>query len=216
MIRSGIRIRLWVVVLSVGIVGCVHKVQVETKPVRIDVNVTARIDIYNHAENVLDVISGEKPVETVGGVQSRGEQEPHSWLVSIVYAQGEPGSVDLGQEARKAILRSRERYQKIQEIKKDGCIGENRSALLEVIPSQKFQQDKEYREMVEELVSAENKDREIIYKNDAKQKGVSIDEIKGIYRELRAKKAVAGEFVEVKDQKDQKDQEGKWRWVKKE
>jgi len=84
------------------------------------------------------------------------------------------------------------RLPRIQELKKDGLIGENQQGYLEAVQSSLPAADKE-------LIEAENADRKSVYEAIARQQGTTAE----LVGKLRAKKifeqAKSGEFLKQED-----------------
>jgi len=84
------------------------------------------------------------------------------------------------------------RLPRIQELKKDGLIGENQLGCLEAVQSSLPAADKE-------VIEAENTDRKSVYEAIARQQGTTAE----LVGKLRAKKifeqAKAGEFLKQED-----------------
>ena len=84
------------------------------------------------------------------------------------------------------------RLPRIQELKKDGLIGENQQGFLEAVQSSLPAADKE-------LIEAENADRKSVYEAIARQQGTTAE----LVGKLRAKKifeqAKSGEFLKQED-----------------
>lgn len=84
------------------------------------------------------------------------------------------------------------RLPRIQELKKDGLIGENQLGYLEAVQSSLPAADKE-------VIEAENADRKAVYEAIARQQGTTAE----LVGKLRAKKifeqAKSGEFLKQED-----------------
>lgn len=84
------------------------------------------------------------------------------------------------------------RLPRIQELKKDGLIGENQQGYLEAVQSSLPAADKE-------VIEAENADRKSVYEAIARQQGTTSE----LVGKLRAKKifeqAKSGEFLKQED-----------------
>ncbi len=84
------------------------------------------------------------------------------------------------------------RLPRIQELKKDGLIGENQQGYLEAVQSSLPAADKE-------VIEAENADRKAVYEAIARQQGTTAE----LVGKLRAKKifeqAKSGEFLKQED-----------------
>jgi uncharacterized protein YdbL (DUF1318 family) len=85
------------------------------------------------------------------------------------------------------------RLPEIKALKDKGLVGENNQGLLEFVGQQKEKQD---------VVAAENQDREMVYEAIAKQQGITV-ELVGKHRAIQiADKARPGEWLQ--------DANGKW------
>jgi len=168
------------VVLFCMFVGCA-KVSVETKePIKVDINM--RVDVYQHVvkdvESVNDEIYGtpEKNFNALFSLQS-------------VYA------AEWSSKAQEAISRRKSRAAKIDDYFREGYIGENKDALLEVknLPSGSLVSE------VQTLVTNENADRQIIYVETAAKNGVSIREASKVFFESDYRRASSGWWFEIYD-----------------
>jgi uncharacterized protein YdbL (DUF1318 family) len=95
--------------------------------------------------------------------------------------------------AKEIRARMLARLPEIKVLKDKGLVGENNKGFLEFVGQQKEKQ---------EVVTAENRDREMVYKAIAKQQGTTI-ELVGKHRAIQiANKARPGEWLQ--------DASGKW------
>jgi len=142
--------------------GCARvSVQAPKEPIKVDV--TMRLDIYQHIEKDIDSIE-----KIVSG------QDNHTFLDCIVpsaYAQSE----DLAPEVEQAALRRKQRKSQINLWQSKGVIGENRIGLLEIRKNQDVEPQ------VKELVKAENDDRMLIYNAIAQKNGTTPEQVQKIY-----------------------------------
>lgn len=112
-----------------------------------------------------------------------------SFFLSIILITG--ASAFAGSEKIKA--RMKERLPVIKALKAEGIIGENNKGYLVFIGGNKAKED---------VVNAENSDREKVYSAIAKQQGTTVDLV-GTRRATQiAKKAKSGQWIQ--------DQSGKW------
>lgn len=160
-------------------IGCSPKVRVETsgnpdKPIKIEAHITIDIrQIKTDLSNIEDMVSQKKP-----------ESLNRRFLCEIAYAE-EP--LDVGS----AISRRQGRFGEIKSLKSQGAIGEDNQghiANLSGDPS------------IQAIVDAENKDREVIYKDQLKAKGYSDDaigEIRKAAAELYRERAEKGERIQA-------------------
>jgi len=108
-------------------------------------------------------------------------------LLFIVFAAG---AFPSAKEIRARMLA---RLPEIKVLKDKGLVGENNKGFLEFVGRQKEKQ---------EVVTAENRDREMVYKAIAKQQGTTV-ELVGKHRAIQiANKARPGEWLQ--------DANGKW------
>ena len=199
-----------VIVLSAF--SCRHKLE-QDKPLEVKVDVNVRIDVYQHASDVLDFIDGksdqlpepdadtEPAPETTGFVDNVIDL---AFGVSPAYA----AATSETSRYRQLAESMRKRAKVVQKYKSDLSVGENRKGLLSVRKNEKMKSDAEYASAVKKTVKAENRDRTRFYKEDAKRLNKSYGEVVRAYTEARRKKAKKGEWIEVR-------KENKWVWVKK-
>ena len=110
-----------------------------------------------------------------------------AFLLLIVFAAG---AFPSAQEIQGRMIA---RLPEIKALKDKGLVGENNKGFLEFVGQQKEKQ---------EVVAAENKDREMVYEAIAKQQGTTV-ELVGKHRAIQiADKAKPGEWLQ--------DANGKW------
>ena len=179
-----------VMVLLSGIVvilGCA-KVQVQAPKDPIKVDISMRLDIYQHVEKDIDaiegIVSGAKEAPKPGDKQSFLDR-----IIPCAYAQ------DLSPEVEAAALRRKDRYQALVEWEQKGVIGENKSGLVEIRKSAEAN--------VNEIISGENADRRLIYKSIAQKNGTSVEEVEKLYAQRLQGSAPFGTPIET--------QSGEWK-----
>lgn len=145
--------------------GCARvSVQAPDKPIKVDV--TMRLDIYQHIER--DIDSVEKIIS--------GKEDKQSFLDRFIdQAYAEDREDQLPPEVEKAALRRRQRKEELMKWQAKGVIGENRLGFV-VIRNQK-----EASPPIEDLIESENKDRLIIFEAIAKKNGTSLQQVQTIY-----------------------------------
>jgi len=159
--------RFWVI-LAVLVVffGCARiKVETPKEPIKLDISM--RLDIYQHVA---------KDIDAIEGIVSGNEKKPAvgkqgTWLdvfVKDAYAQE-----SLGPEVEKAAYSRKDRRPQLVSLEESGVAGENNLGLVEI----KQNADSS----VKALVDAENADRMVIYKAIAAKNGISIEEVQKIY-----------------------------------
>jgi uncharacterized protein YdbL (DUF1318 family) len=162
------------------LVGCA-KVQVMAPKDPIKLDIAMRLDVYQHVEKDIDAIEN-----MISGSQDAGK--PQSLLdcfIGVAYAEeGLPPQVQEAATNRKA------RYQDLMKAEAAGQVGENKSGFVELRASGQGNVS------LQELVSAENNDRKVIYKSIAEKNGASFDEVQKLYAKKLQTSAPAGAFVQ--------------------
>ena len=122
-------------------VGCARvQVQAPKEPIKVDISM--RLDIYQHIENdidkIEDIVSGEKE-------KGKSPDKPQSLLdffIGNVYAQ------ELDPQIEQAALRRKDRHPELISGQQKGVFGENRLGLLEIRDSNV--QDDTFKKLLEE------------------------------------------------------------------
>ena len=162
-------------------VGCVS-IQVKPPKDPIKVDLTMRLDVYQHVEKdinaIEDMVSGpDKPV---------GKQ---SWLPSLVNeAYAEDG---FGPDVEEAAAGRKARKAQVMSLLAKGAIGENSRGMLE--PGLQGKSDP----AAAEVIKAENKDRAIIYRAIARKNGTSYEEVAEMYSKRLQNDAPSGAPIET-------------------
>jgi uncharacterized protein YdbL (DUF1318 family) len=150
-------------VCMVACIGCA-KVSIETaKPIKLDISM--RLDVYQHAA---------KEAASIEDQIYGAAKKPLSFdlFMSAAYAEDDLAA---------AIERRKNRADTIESLFTAGKIGENKQALLVALSPD-----------AASVVSAENADREVIYKATAAKMGISMDEMRKIFFDDQKKRAPAG------------------------
>lgn len=164
--------------------GCA-RVRVEAPKDPIKVDISMRLDVYQHVEKDIDAIenivsgSEEKP-------QSKTYQNIMNFFVADAHAEE-----GLTPEVEQAALRRKDRHSELVSLKGRGIVGENRSGLVEIRMSDKADAS------VAVLVQAENNDRMVIYRGVAEKNGTSIEEVQKLYAQRLQRDAPGGTPIEV-------------------
>ena len=164
--------------------GCARvSVQGSKEPIKLDISM--RLDIYQHVQkdidSIEDIVAGEKQDNKVDDKQGFLHL-----FTSSAYAQE-----GLSQDVEQAALRRKGRLSKLRGLEEKGVIGENKLGLVEL---RGLVQDEA---AVKELISAENKDRMIIYKSLADKNNTSVEGIQKVYAQRLQSDAPAGTPLEV-------------------
>jgi len=172
----------WVVltVLFLGI-GCAQ-VQVKAPKEPIKVDITMRLDVYQHVTNDIDNI--ESMVS--GKTEKPNNGMKLNFLIAEAYAEDK-----LPPEAEDAVAKRKGRYAELTSLESKGAIGENKLGLVEVKAKGEGP--------AYGLVVAENKDRMIIYEALAKKNGITLEAVQKIYASRLQADAPAGTPIEAKN-----------------
>lgn len=167
-------------------VGCARMQVGGTKePIKVDV--TMRLDIYQHVEKDIDAIEGI----VSGAKENKNTADQRGLLrifISDAYAQE-----GLSPEVEQAALRRKDRLAELSSWEAKGVIGENKSGLVEIRNPQGADST------AGQIVEGENADRRIIYQAVANKNGTSVEEVQKLYARRLQANAPAGTPVETPD-----------------
>jgi len=163
--------------------GCA-RVRVEAPKEAIKVDISMRLDIYQHVQKDIDAIE-DIVTGSPGSAKPSEKQSLLGLFFTDAYAQ------DLSPEVEGAALRRKARLSELSSWMEKGVIGENRAALLETRKKEAANAE------LEELIKSENKDRMVIYAALAEKNQISVGEMQKIYAEKLQGKAPSGTPVEV-------------------
>lgn len=170
---------LWLMAIwGVMTVGCAQvQVQAPKDPIKMDISM--RLDIYQHvakdADDIEDLVEGAKSI-ALGG-----------FWVGTAYAD-EDG---LGAEAMDAAYRRKARREALLGYQTRGMLGESDAALVAARRNPDA--------TATDLMNAENKDRMIIYRSIAQKRGSSVQDVQKVYAERIQKNLPAGVPVQSAD-----------------
>ncbi len=170
-----------VLFLFLGI-GCAQ-VQVKAPKEPIKVDITMRLDVYQHVEkdidNIESIVSGKKTPNSKDGMKL-------NFLMPMQNAYAEEG---LSAEVEQAALKRRDRKDELVSWEKEGAIGENKMGLVETRSPQAPSQ----------LVNAENADRILIYKEISLKNEATFEDVQKLYAKRLQEDAPAGTPIETMD-----------------
>jgi len=176
---AGSAVILGIAVLAVF--GCA-RVKVEAPKEAIKVDISMRLDIYQHVEKDIDsienIVSGGVPA-----AKSLGQKSSLGWFVTPVYAQE-----GLSPEVEQAALRRKDRKAQLSSLQASGALGENKSGLVEVRSGGSSE--------ASSVASAENSDRMIIYQAVAAKNGTGVGDVQVLYAKRLQADAPSGTPVE--------------------
>lgn len=178
-----------VLLLVLGLIisfGCARvRVEAPKEPIKVDISM--RLDIYQHIEKDIDqienIVSGSQGKKQA---ESKNKQSLLDSFVTNAYAQE-----GLSPEIEEAALRRKDRRSELVSWQEKGVVAENKSGLVEIKMPENADAG------LKELVGAENKDRMIIYQSVAKKNNTSVEEVEKIYAKRLQEDAPSGTPVEV-------------------
>ena len=164
--------------------GCARVlVQAPKEPIRVDISM--RLDIYQHIEKDIDEIenivsgSSEKP-------QSKASPNILNFFVKEAYADE-----GLSPQVEQAALRRRDRRSQLFSWEEKGVVGENKVGLAEVRILDQVN------DATRKLIEAENNDRMLIYQAVAVKNGTSVEEVQKLYAKRLHADSPSGTPIEV-------------------
>lgn len=107
---------------------------------------------------------------------------------------------------REALSGTRSRMDEIQNLKNNRLVGENRSGLLTI----RNRPAGDYGAYIDETVANENRDREILMRREAEEKGEDLAKIREQHWRQRQRKSFPGEWIEVAGENG-----SSYRWIQK-
>ena len=163
--------------------GCARvRVEAPKEPIKVDISM--RLDIYQHVKKDIDTIE-DIVTGSPGNAKPSEKQSLLDLFFTNAYAQ------DLSPEVEEAALRRKERLFRLVPWMQEGVIGENKVALLEIRKKEAASA------AIQELIKEENKDRMVIYAALAQKNQISVEEMQKIYSEKLQGKAPSGTPIEV-------------------
>jgi len=164
--------------------GCASvEVKAPKDPIKMDISM--RLDVYQHVVRDIDAI--EDLVE--GNVPAKSGAKKLSSLFGIgtAYAAEE----DLSPETRDAAYRRRDRHAELESYQSRGVLGESKSGFVVVRGAADGRAN--------EIVTAENADRMVIYRAIASKRQSSVQDVQKIYAERLRERVPSGTPVENAD-----------------
>ena len=170
--------------LLAGGLGCRATVAGDpNRPIKIEAHVTIDVrQIKEEAHSIEDLVSGsgshpaQKPQSRLGG-----------WMMPAAWAQAE----GLSPEVLQAVNSRKDRFNQLKGYKTQGLIGEDNQGHVAGLGGGSEVQD---------LVAAENRDREVIYQGQVMGKGLAPDAIatvRATFAQEQRERAEPGEKVQL-------------------
>ncbi len=158
--------------------GCMSmQVKAPKDPIKVDV--TMRLDVYQHVANdinsIENAVSGKAAPKPEDGMKL-------NFLMVNAYAEE-----SLSPEVVQAAASRKARYAELSSLEGKGVIGENRSGMVEAKGSG----------APADLISAENADRMTIYKALSQKNGAALEDVRKLYAQRLQNDAPSGTPIEV-------------------
>ncbi|KPK98302.1 MAG: hypothetical protein AMJ95_04900 [Omnitrophica WOR_2 bacterium SM23_72] len=174
---------LTVILCIVFGMGCARvKVEGPKEPIKVDISM--RLDIYQHVAKDIDDIES-----IVSGSESKPEEKAPQSRRGVFIGTAFAQESELGPEVQQAALNRRDRRPALVSWQEKGVLGENKSGLIVI----KGAADSS----VQALVDAENKDRMVIYQAVAEKNRTSVEEVQKLYAKRLQTDAPTGTPIEV-------------------
>lgn len=185
-------------ILMLGVVfsfGCARvRVEAPKEPIKVDISM--RLDVYQHIQKDIDAIEG-----IVSGskkeVQPSDNQSLLDYFISNAYAQE-----GLSPEAEQAALRRRDRSSVLATWQARGVVGEDKLGLLQIRDTNISDPS------LAELVKMENSDRMIIYRSLAQKNKTTVEEIQKLYAQRLQRDVPSGTPIEISSATT-----GRYEWI---
>lgn len=162
------RILILTLTVLIAATGCARlKVEGSKEPIKVDISM--RLDVYQHVE---------KDIDAIENIVSGSAVEPQSKVFESItgFFVGEAYAADgLSPQVEAAALRRKDRLLALTSAQSQGIIGENKSALVEIMSPEGADSS------MQDLVEAENSDRMAIYQALAGKNGTSVAEVQTLY-----------------------------------
>jgi uncharacterized protein YdbL (DUF1318 family) len=169
-------------VCVICVFGCA-KVRVEAPKEAFKVDISMRLDIYQHVEKDIDsienIVSGSAQKQTAPGAKN----------IMNIFVEDAYAQAGLAADVEQAALRRRDRKPSLSRYESGGVIGENKAGLVEVRAGSDAQ--------AQALVRDENSDRMAIYRSVAQKNGTSVEEVQKLYAKRLQTDAPAGTPIET-------------------
>lgn len=175
-------ILITVLLAGLALFGCARvNVGGTEKPIKVDV--TMRVDIYQHVVKEIDdienMIRSDEPIKI---------QEPQSLLNFFCK---DAWAAELSETAKGAAKSRQERLEEVENLLSIGAVGEGNNGFLAV--------RKASNPDAEAVTFAENADRKVIYNEIAGQNNLTPEAIENIYAEKMQSLAPSGSPIQTKD-----------------
>ncbi len=185
----------------IAVMGCALRTEH-----KIDAHITVDIrHIEQQADSVLDFIEGES--ETPPAVQpaeAPGESSVIGPFLQAINPIRQAHAATLKEDSprmKEIAVRLKERFPKIEALKKQGLVGENDRGYIELRPNDALEADAGRKNDIQKLVHEENNDRKELYTEIVRlnpdQSNLTLTVVERIYAKKRLERAKAGEIFRL-------------------
>ncbi|MFH0790538.1 MAG: DUF1318 domain-containing protein [Candidatus Omnitrophota bacterium] len=173
----------------VFVIGCARlSVQGAKEPIKVDISM--RLDVYQHVEKDIDAIEG-----IVSGEKNKNKGKPDGKQSLLgIFMNNAYAQEGLSPEVEQAALRRKDRIDALYALEKSGAAGENKLGMVEIRDSSGVS------DSVNQLINSENSDRLVIYKSVADKNNTSLEDVQKLYAKRLRNDAPAGTPIEVLNQ----------------
>ena len=176
-------------------IGCARvSVQGSKEPIKLDISM--RLDIYQHVQKDIDAIEG-----IISGANNMPAEKQSFLGLFIASAYAQEG---LNPKVEQAALRRKSRIGELHALEEKGIVGENKMGLVELRDSSGAT------DSTNQLINAENSDRMVIYKSLASSNNITVEEMQKLYAKRLQKDAPSGTPIQVLNEDT-----GVYEWKKK-
>ena len=151
-------------------------------------------------------VTGEKTALEREVIGTYHQMREDTWMIASTRAVNEDTTVTVSHEKKQVLEALREQeYNKddIDEFKQKGYVGENNQGFLDIRPSETLDSDEKMKNLVEEIVEEENRDRDIIMRrvielNESLKKAVRED-VLIIFARMNQENSLPGTWIQQPD-----------------
>ncbi len=111
-------------------------------------------------------ITGEKTTLENQVLGTYQQIESDSWVIASTRSIGGGQTGVIAAQRRQvldAVQNRKFNKDEVDEFKRDKVVGENNKGYLEVVPTDKYKSDADYKRLVDQIVAEENNDRQVVY-----------------------------------------------------
>ncbi|MBN1352210.1 DUF1318 domain-containing protein [candidate division KSB1 bacterium] len=146
-------------------------------------------------------VTGEKSALENQVIGTYEQIEEDTWMVASVRSTGQKQEKKVSPEQKRILEAMKNRQfnkDDIDELKRDGAIGESMRGFLEIRPHERLNSDPVYSKRVTDLIAEENRDRETVMNRIAESStNASKEEVYSIMARYNFEKAEPGTWIQL-------------------